>query len=934
MASDNDEMEINKNEEEEEEDDDDDDMESDDDDDSSEDDVDDSKQETELVTLRQSIQSDPYNYQSYINYITLSQQYGNFEHLRFARQAMSEVFPLTPQLWLEWIRDEIKFVTSTTEENKDIIQLFERALNDYLSVSIWLEYIQYRIPFCSSENSIDELRNLFERALSSCGVHLTDGSRLWTPFIEAENAILDGIISMYNENNTNEQLKDKILERVDFILQLYRRELSVPLRNMERIYSGEYQDFCLSYKEYLPSGYHEKYDLILKKDFEQACEHLQKCEQFEQELIQTHSSLATYQKYIQFETKPARIQCLYERAILDHCLEGELWLAYIDFIEEYLPTNRILQTALERSLRNSPWIADLWIRFAQHMESNQLADHSELKQIYNRGLNSDPTNLVSFVQLQLAYFQYRRRHFQQETLAQSSSAEQLNVLKDEIRHLCEYACDQYQELFASSTNANLFLKYNGQLELFWIYLENQLFHSIENARQIWNGRTLMSKAHNQLNANLWKNFYYMEIQYGDEKHARRVLYRALNYVDKMDFPLSICEILLEHENKYGNIQQLKEAKEKIRQAKRKFQIEEKPKRQKTNNKPKEIKGKPKGKTEKTGEILFVSVGFLIEKNMFSLASTSNPVQTNGKTTDQQSSSPRKRKLSPQESENAKKKPSTATVDSEGFKIPPPPPALSVPTTTTTNAASSSSIPPNIKNIDHLNTVFIANLAYDVTEDQLQKALAPAGEIKEIRIVKHEWSGKSKGFCYVDFLTTEGYRQALKLDHAPINGRPMYISPYDPNRSTSNDLTKKFKYSTTLEQNKLFLSNLPFSTTNEQLQSLFADKGFKTKDIRIVTHKSGKSKGLAYVEFENAQEASQAVVKADGTVIDGHTIKVAISNPPTKKDPLKVTPGDKPIVNRATSLGEAPKATGPRGKGRSQIALVPRKLTLATSTTKK
>jgi RNA recognition motif-containing protein len=238
-----------------------------------------------------------------------------------------------------------------------------------------------------------------------------------------------------------------------------------------------------------------------------------------------------------------------------------------------------------------------------------------------------------------------------------------------------------------------------------------------------------------------------------------------------------------------------------------------------------------------------------------------------------------------------------------------------------------------KDIDHLNTVFIANLAYDVDENAVRQALSSAGPIKEIRIVKHEWSGKSKGFGYVDFSTSEGYRQALKLDHTPINGRPMYVSSYDPNKSASNDITKKFKYATTLEQNKLFISNLPFSATKESIQSLFTDKGFKVKDIRLVTQKSGKPKGLAFAEFDDPQEASQAVLKLDGIDVDGHTIKVAISNPPQRKESTKLAPIAKAVISRATSLGEAPKAIGPRGKGHSQIALVPRKLA-ATSTTPK
>jgi hypothetical protein len=603
MASDNEEMDVNKDE------DDDDDETSSDSSSSSEEEIDDSKQEAELTALRDIVQSNPYNYQAHIDYITLARQYTNLDHLRFARQTMSEIYPLTSQLWLDWIRDEKLLLIANIEENKDFIQLFERAIKDYLSVMIWIEYVQYRIPYYASLQSIEHLRNLFERGLSSCGVHLTDGSLLWAAYIETEKAILDGI--RLNSNQNNNDLKEKIFQHVEFILKLYHRQLSIPLRDMKNIYSKDYHEFCEEYKEYLPVNYHEQYDLILKQDFEHAFELLKQCEKFEQELDQTNRSVLTYRKYIQFEKEPARIQCLYERAIgkqvfsirkieilhlilVDNCLDGDLWLSYLDFTEEYISSTTILQTIFERSLRNCPWVSTLWIRYAEHMELTKLADHSQLKQIYDRALNSDPTNLISFVDIQLAYFQYRRRHYEEQATISST---QLDSLKEEIRHICEYACDQYQELF-SSINPNLFLKYNAQLELFWIHLELKSFHSIEHARKIWNGRTLMTKTHNQLISNLWKNYYYMELNYADDKHARKVLYRALNHIQTMDYPLIICEILLEHEKKYGNIQQLKETKDRLREVKRKIIPVEKPKRQQQQQanakkgKQKNVKEKP------------------------------------------------------------------------------------------------------------------------------------------------------------------------------------------------------------------------------------------------------------------------------------------------------------------------------------------------------
>ena len=308
MASDAEEMEIPKDQEEEDDDDSDDDTSS----DSSEEAIDDAKQETELNALREIVQSNLYNYQAHIDYITLARQYANLEHLRFARQTMSEIFPLTEQLWLEWIQDEKLLLTSNTDENKDFIQLFQRAFNDYLSIMLWIEYVQYRIPYYVSLNSIDDLRNLFELGLSSCAVHFTDGSLLWAAYIETEKAILDGILLNVNQNN---DLKEKIIQHVDYLLKLYHRQLSIPLRGMKSVYYKEYNQFCQQYKEYLPINYNEEYDLKIKNDFDNASQLAEQCEKFERELEQTKRSVETYRKYIQFEKEPTRIQCLYERAI-------------------------------------------------------------------------------------------------------------------------------------------------------------------------------------------------------------------------------------------------------------------------------------------------------------------------------------------------------------------------------------------------------------------------------------------------------------------------------------------------------------------------------------------------------------------------------------------------------------------------------------------
>lgn len=63
--------------------------------------------------------------------ITVLKKLVDLDKLRFARKQMSKRFPLTTDLWTDWLQDEINLATSTREKEQ-IIDLFETAVKDYL----------------------------------------------------------------------------------------------------------------------------------------------------------------------------------------------------------------------------------------------------------------------------------------------------------------------------------------------------------------------------------------------------------------------------------------------------------------------------------------------------------------------------------------------------------------------------------------------------------------------------------------------------------------------------------------------------------------------------------------------------------------------------------------------------------------------------------
>lgn len=103
------------------------------DDDESESDISDNENadEAEVKSLESNLAKNTYDYGSHVALINKLQRMGELERLRTARENMSIVYPLSPELWLSWVQDEIS--CATTAEQKDrVIQLCKRAVKDYL----------------------------------------------------------------------------------------------------------------------------------------------------------------------------------------------------------------------------------------------------------------------------------------------------------------------------------------------------------------------------------------------------------------------------------------------------------------------------------------------------------------------------------------------------------------------------------------------------------------------------------------------------------------------------------------------------------------------------------------------------------------------------------------------------------------------------------
>jgi RNA recognition motif-containing protein len=73
--------------------------------------------------------------------------------------------------------------------------------------------------------------------------------------------------------------------------------------------------------------------------------------------------------------------------------------------------------------------------------------------------------------------------------------------------------------------------------------------------------------------------------------------------------------------------------------------------------------------------------------------------------------------------------------------------------------------------------------------------------------------------------------------------------------------------------KLYVGNLPFTTSEPELRELFGAHGTLASVNVITDRETGRPRGFAFVEFEDSSSADAAMQALDGKDIGGRTVRV-------------------------------------------------------------
>ena len=190
-------------------------------------------------------------------------------------------------------------------------------------------------------------------------------------------------------------------------------------------------------------------------------------------------------------------------------------------------------------------------------------------------------------------------------------------------------------------------------------------------------------------------------------------------------------------------------------------------------------------------------------------------------------------------------------------------------------------------------VFVGNLAWAVTSEQLQTTLAQAGELLMCE-VQYAGEGRthSKGFGLATFADAAGAAKAIQdLNDVELEGRRIFLredrppasrqkvprAPRDGGARVSGPPPERPPAAPSLN---LFCGNLPFSTTTDELTTMFASFSVTSAEVKI--GRNLQSRGFGIVTCASVEDATSAIAALHGTNVGERALTVRFdSGPPPR-----------------------------------------------------
>jgi RNA recognition motif-containing protein len=169
-------------------------------------------------------------------------------------------------------------------------------------------------------------------------------------------------------------------------------------------------------------------------------------------------------------------------------------------------------------------------------------------------------------------------------------------------------------------------------------------------------------------------------------------------------------------------------------------------------------------------------------------------------------------------------------------------------------------------------IFIGNLPFTVTSDDIKKLIdenVGEGLVREVQLAVGKKSKAPRGFAFVDLIDEEAAMSAASiLNEVTYQGRLLNSNIKDDNPNESK------RKKTRVNANTVFVTNLDLSLAQSEVIDMCNDiiGPDLVVSLQMPLDKiSNKPRGLAYIEFRDAETAQRAITELNGLEVLGRVL---------------------------------------------------------------
>jgi hypothetical protein len=173
-----------------------------------------------------------------------------------------------------------------------------------------------------------------------------------------------------------------------------------------------------------------------------------------------------------------------------------------------------------------------------------------------------------------------------------------------------------------------------------------------------------------------------------------------------------------------------------------------------------------------------------------------------------------------------------------------------------------------------NTLYVGNLFFEVTEEQLQRVFSRFGTVQEVKIITDP-RGRSRGFAIIKYENLADATAAVEnLDMQVFEGRNMVVQ-YHKSRDTYRQRPVDTRPPSPPSKT-LYIGNMSFQMTDKDLNDLF--KSIRNVlDVRVaIDRRTGQPRGFAHADFVDVESATRAMEELNGKSIYGRQLRIDFS----------------------------------------------------------